>query len=113
MSVVSYIPGRPGETQAESGPLTLAELKHALRVDIDHDDAMLTRNLRAATLLANRQAPDAPADIRTESIIRCVSWLYDGREPDGNINSVWIRSGAKSLLNPWTVRRAGLIEADD
>ena len=105
------VPSRPADPVP---PLTLADLKLALRVDDDSTDAQLTRNLAAATALANRQAPAAPEAIRAEAIVRVVGWLFDGRETESvSLPGIWTRSGAKALLSPWQVRRAGIVKEAD
>ena len=93
----------------------LADVKLALRIDGDHADAQLTRNVAAATERANRQAPDAPTNTATEAVIRFAGWLYDGIGAHGDISEagIWRRCGAQGLLSPWTVRRAGAIEEPD
>ena len=95
----------------------LAAVRYALRIDDASTEAtaQLTRAVNAATALANRQAPDAPADVAHEAIIRAVGWLYDGAQLSQAELSLglWTRSGAKGLLAPWQVRRAGLVEAAD
>ena len=89
----------------------LADVRYALRVDATDasSTAALTRNVNALTAIANRQAPDAPQDVGAEAIIRAVGYLYDGLDVEGEYPSVWVRSGAKALLKPWTKRRAGAI----
>ena len=89
---------------------TLAAVKLALRVDEDESDSMLTRNIEAATALANRQAPDAPASVGHEAIIRACAWLHEGADTGESAPAgIWRRCGAEGLLSPWTVRRAGAI----
>ena len=88
---------------------TLAAVKLALRIDEDHSDAILSRNIAAALALARKQAPNAPESVGHEAIIRCVGWLYEGGGlaiPDAGL---WRRCGAQGLLRPWTKRRAGAI----
>ena len=90
----------------------LPDVKLSLRLDEDHSDSLLTRQIGAATALANRQAQDAPQDIAHEAIIRCVAYLYQGAIGSGEIPQagIWRRCGAQGLLSPWTIRRAGKIE---
>lgn len=102
---------------------SLDAVRAALRVDAlpeddpdrDADNAMLTRHVEAATALANRQAPTAPEAVGHEAIIRMVGWLYEGPSHTAGTDQVgaWRRSGAESLLAPWTVRRAGAIQASE
>lgn len=90
---------------------TLASVKTALRIDDDLTelDDHLSRQITAATALANRQAPDAPAEIGHEAIIRAVAWMHEGTYPGDTDAGLWRRCGAAGLLAPWTVRRAGAI----
>ena len=78
--------------------------------------------LAAVTELVNRYAPDAPEAIRDEATIRAAGWLAQApsgdqrREGTGDIDTAWspnmtgalAASGAKGLLAPWRVRRAGV-----
>ena len=113
---------RAAGTQSEplptpSAALSLDEVKHALRIDGSEDydtDVQIERAIAAATAMADRQAPGAPDAIKSEAIIRCVGWLFDGRQSDSvTLTGIWTRSGARSLLAPWTVRRGGLVQAAD
>ena len=93
---------------------TVEAVALALRIDEPELAALqpqLTRNIEAATSLANRQAPDAPEAVGHEAIIRFVGWLYEGPQAPGEVSEAgaWRRSGAASLLAPWTQRRAGVI----
>ena len=93
----------------------LAAVRFALRLDAQDAGTIgaLTRIVNALTALANRQAPGAPVDVAHEAIIRATGTLYDGTETEADYPSVWRRSGAAALLKPWTVRRAGIVEAAD
>ena len=93
-----------------AAPLSLADLKLALRVEGDEFDDMLTRNLAAANERIERTAPGTPTATKGEAAIRFVAFLFEG--PDSNEISqagAWRRCGAAGLLSPWTVRRAGTI----
>ena len=103
-------------------------LKQALQGAGDGlQDIDLQRLARAASDRIMRYAPGAPADTRDEALIRAVAWLsqsggigavssetigrktieYDLRAVPG-----WFRfSGSMSLLSPWRVRNAGMVEA--
>ena len=92
-------------------PPTLDQIKFALRLeDAPGIDDRLMEMAAAAVALANRQAPAAPADIAREAQLRFIGWLYEG--PSAGVGAdesgVWHRCGAKGLLAPWTLRRAGL-----
>ncbi len=76
-----------------------------------------------AAELVERYASLAPDPIKDESVLRIVSWLADAsrgktiKTANTEISSRRFRdelgalkySGAGSLLNPWKVRRAGVI----
>lgn len=87
----------------------LAAVKDALGVTNDDDNARIERNIRAATELANRQAPDAPADVGHEAIIRCAAYLFEYPSIEASDAGLWRKCGSQGLLAPWTVRRAGAI----
>ena len=93
---------------------SLASVATALRVETGTDVAMddlLQRYITAATSRANKQAPDAPQDVAHAAIISFTAWLFEGQTAtDGTSQAgVWHRCGAKGMLSPWTVRRAGVI----
>lgn len=109
MPVARFQRGLP-TAPAPAAPLSLADLKLALRIDGDEFDSALTRNLAAATELANRQAPDAPQSLKNEAVIRAVSWFHEGPGADEVSQAgIWRRCGAESLLSDWTPRRGGII----
>ena len=103
-------------------------LKQALQgVDGGMEDTDLHRLARTVSARIQKYAPDAPADVKDEALVRAVAWLtqsfgigavqsetagrktlqYDLRAAPG-----WFRhSQAMSLLSPWRVRNAGLVEA--
>ena len=99
--------------------LAAAELAEAVGVD----SATATRLLAVATELVNRFAPDAPAEISNEAVIRCAGWLAEQpnaaitSETEGDIRTSYAptmtsalrHSGGMALLSPWKVRRAGAI----
>ena len=111
MPVSRFIRGGEPAPAAPAAPLSLADLKLALRIDEDDFDDMLTRNLEAATERANRQAPDAPQATKNEAILRFVGWLFEAPQADGASSEAggWRRSGAEGMLAPWTIRRGGVI----
>lgn len=76
----------------------------------DTDNVTLARQIDAATALANRQAPDAPEAVGQEAIIRAVGYLFDTNPAERDVSpAIWQKCGAKGLLAPWTIRRAGLV----
>ncbi|MDE0378662.1 MAG: head-tail connector protein [Rhodospirillales bacterium] len=91
----------------------LATIKTALRVDENDDDDRLTQIAAAAAERANRQAPDAPEHIAREAMLRYIGWLYEGPSHDAgfDVSGAWRKCGAKGMLSPWTVRRAGILKA--
>ena len=76
-----------------------------------------------AAALVERHAPDAPASIKREAVIRCAGWLAEApaggerSESTGDVRTSFSpgmtgalrHSGAMGLLSPWKVRRAGAI----
>ena len=106
--------GAAPSSAAPAGPLVapdLATIRAALRVDESAEDARLTAIASAAAALANRQAPDAPAAVATEGMLRFIAYLYEGPMMDEyQPAAIWRRCGAAGMLSPWTVRRAGVIE---
>jgi len=89
------------------------------------DEAQLVERLRllgaAAAALVEAYAADAPESIKDTATIRCAGWLAQApaggqrREDTGDVGTVYspamtgalAASGAKALLSPWRVRRAG------
>ena len=92
--------------------VTLANLRAALRVDQDTEtDEVLTRLLAVAQATVERHAPDAPTAVKDEAETRIAGYLYDMPEsPSGDrFAAAFINSGAKGLLSPYKVRRAGAV----
>ena len=89
----------------------------------EDDDDTLARLGATAAALVEQYAPDAPAAIKCEAVIRCAGWLreapaYGARsESEGDIRTGYTpsatgalrASGAMGLLSPWKVRRAGVV----
>ena len=101
--------------------LTIEEVRTALVLDeanlggdeaqIRKQEAMLFNILTVAQKLADKQAPNAPQEVADEAMLRFIGYLYEiGSNPNIDHASIWARCGAKGLLNPWTVRNAGVIE---
>ena len=96
----------------------------SLAAALGEDDDDVTARLGAtAAALVERFAPDAPAPIKCEAVIRCAGWLRDApsygarMESEGEISTSFTpsmtgalrASGAMALLSPWKVRRAGVV----
>ena len=92
----------------------LDTIKLALRIDSDltEDDERLAEIAAAAAERANRQAPGAPENIAREAMLRYIGWLYEGPAHDAgfDVSGAWHKCGAKGMLAPWTVRRAGIVK---
>ena len=77
--------------------------------------------LAAVTALVEKYAPDGPEAVKDEATIRCAGWLAQSpaaavrSETEGDVSTAFApsmtgamqASGAKGLLSPWRVRRAG------
>ena len=86
------------------------------------DDAACQLGMVAAALV-EREAPGAPVPIKTEACIRMIGYLSQSdfgavrSETIGPLSQDYVvmhgpafrRCGAKGLLSPWRVRRAGSI----
>ena len=90
---------------------SLATIKGALHIDVDDHDTRLTELAETAEALANAQAPDAPAAVAREAMLRFIAAGFEGSyaSSDDNTAGLWLRSSAKGLLSRWTPRRAGLV----
>ena len=110
----------PARTATAALAAAIRELGAALGED---NDNVTVRLGAAAAALVERYAPDAPAAIKCEAVIRCAGWLreapsYGARmESEGEISTTFSpsmtgalrHSGAMALLSPWKVRRAGVL----
>ena len=110
----------PARTAVASHAAAIAELGAAIGED---DDTVTARLGATASALVERYAPDAPAAIKCEAVIRSAGWLreapaYGARmESEGDISTTYTpsatgalrASGAMALLSPWKVRRAGVV----
>ena len=90
-------------------------------LSVDH--ATADRLLAVGSALVTRYAPDAPAAISNEAVIRVAGWLAEAptsgprTETIGDVTTAWSpnmtgalrASGAMGLLSPFKVRRAGAI----
>ena len=112
MAVARIIRGAVGASDDDTtADATLLEtVRLALRIDGTEADSLLVQNIAAAQALAERQAPLAPAAVKTEAIVRACGWLFDGAQTPGDQPAaIWRLSGAQALLSPWQTRRAGAI----
>ena len=92
--------------------LTLEQLQTAVRAgDSAEEREILTRLLAVGTAHVERHAPDAPAPVKEESVVRVAGYLFDMPNAGRGIGyaSALRNSGAASLLLPWRVHRAGSI----
>ena len=96
--------------------LTLAQLVAALRLGTSAaETAEATRLLAYVYQAIQREAPDAPAVISNEAAIRLAAYLYDqptSSAGDQVANALRF-SGAKGILLPYRVHRAGAVSDDD
>ena len=107
-----------------SSPAALANATAALGAALGEDDNDTTARLGAvASALVERFAPEAPAAIKCEAVIRCAGWLRESpsagvrSETMGEISTTFTpsmtgalrASGAMGSLSPWKIRRAGVI----
>ena len=97
--------------------LTAARIAAETGVDVTRAAELLA----VVTALVDGYAPDAPEAVRDEATIRAAGWLAQApaggqrREGTGDIDTSYSpamtgamqASGAKALLAPWRVRRAG------
>lgn len=96
----------------------------ALRQALSVHPAEANRILPVASKLVERYAPGAPEEIQNEAVIRLSGWLCEQpaasirEEETGDIRTSYAannanalkHSGAMSLLAPFRVYRAGVIE---
>ena len=95
--------------------LTVAQLAAALRVgDSPEETAEMTRLLGYGTEAVTRFAPDAPAVVLDEALIRLAGYIYDQPERSRSVQyaNALRNSGAGSILEPYRVHRAGIVGGD-
>lgn len=103
-------------------PATLADLTAEYVASVTGADMdRAGRVVPVAAELVNRYAPRAPGAVKVEAALRCCGWMLQApaagerREDTGDISTAWsptvtgamLASGARGLLAPWRVRRAG------
>ena len=92
----------------------LTQIRNALMIEADRDDLTprLSSLMDTAAELVNKRAPDAPASVAREALIRFVGYTFEiVADPADSHAGIFRRCGAASILAPWTVRRAGAIKA--
>ena len=72
-------------------------------------DRLITPAIEAGTALANRYAPDAPAAVGKQAILRFVAYAVVGYQTPTGANSIWRNCGAAALLAPWRRHNAGVV----
>ena len=94
-------------------PLSSRELLAAIPGLTDPEEA--GRLLKVICALIEREAPDAPAEIRREAAIRCAGWLRQTSVTLGQLDQLRAHatsavraSGARALLAPWVRRGAAV-----
>lgn len=131
-NAIAYLRSQMG-TQVD-GPVTPAG-ERGEKVDYP-DDARCAELLNIASAMVEREAPSAPTAIKNESVVRYAGYLQESvrtrrfgairraevsTTPGGyagsgssvlfeattNHAAMFMHSGAKGLLAPWKVRRAG------
>ena len=107
-------------------PAAILCIKQTINGGSELSDDRIAALGEAASALVERFAPDAPQAIRNEATIRAAGWMH-AREPRPvqaiSLDTVRIdfrerffapnalvNSGARSLLQPWRVRRALPVE---
>lgn len=112
----------PWPTSPAATAAAVACLKAAI-ADEGEADEMIVRVGSAAAARVEREAPGAPAAVKSEATIRLAGYLYSSdfgairKETIGpreveyvtNHANAWRNSGAAALLAPWKIRRAGVI----
>ena len=111
----------PAKTATASLAAAIAELGAALGED---DGIVVGRLGETSSSLVERFAPLAPGAVKTEAVIRTAGWLrsapaYGARsESEGEVSTSFTpsstgalrASGSMSLLSPWKIRRAGVVD---
>lgn len=90
--------------------LTVAELAAALRVgDSAEEIAEVTRLLAYSTEAVTKHAPDAPATVHNEAVVRLAGYLFDQPTAGRRDNFAFAlrSSGAARMLLPYVEHGAG------
>ena len=110
----------PWPTTTAALAAATATLKAAIRTD---DDALAQRLGPVAGAMVEREAPGAPQAVKDEAVIRFAGYLRAADWGDISKTTLGPKStdfvtnhapmfrncGAKGLLSPWKIRRAGVI----
>ena len=114
-------PRSSGPPSSSPGELDAAELAQAAKLDVE----VAERLLPVGKAMVARYAPDAPVEMKNESLIRFCAYLsqtthhgitkisvkdIDIEFSERSHAAAFQHSGAKALLSPWRVRRGGVIE---
>ena len=90
--------------------LSLDALRNALRLgDTDEETEEAARLLAYGTEAVTRHAPDAPAVVANEAVVRLAAYLFDqptASRRDSHANAIR-NSGAARMLLPYVIHRAG------
>ena len=137
MPLVRFIPAAQAQQEAAPGPAALspwptevaaksgaiARLREATGGRSKSDDATDALGM-AASEMVEREAPGAPQPVKDEAVIRLAGYWaqsdFGGIESETSVGdqavhyfkppaSAFRYSGAKGMLSPWKVRRAGAI----
>ena len=90
--------------------LTTAALAAAIRVgDSTEELAEVTRLLDYATEAVTKHAPDAPAAVHNEAVVRLAGYLFDQPQASRRDNHAFAlrSSGAARMLLPYTEHGVG------
>lgn len=117
----------PAFTETEATATAIGDLTTALGGSTNTGYYDLQRTARAVSARIQRYAPGAPQDVKDEALIRAVGWLLQSGKTgevvsegvgdksqsyDVRVAQGWFRhSSAMSMLSPWRVRNAGLVQA--
>ncbi len=96
--------------------VTIAQLAAALRLgdgSVEPGEpvlGILTRAKAVGEALVEKNAPDAPDDVKDEATVRVSSFLYDAppASTGDRYAHAWRSSGAAGLVAPWVSKRAGI-----
>ena len=90
--------------------LTAEQLATAIRIGgAAEETEQVQRLLSAASAAVEHHAPDAPAVIQNEAVIRLAGYFFDAPQAahGSGFADVLRNSGASALLLPYRVHRAG------
>lgn len=99
--------------------ITAAQVALAIRAATDPEEipeavsTVLSFLVPAASSIVLAWAPSAPDAVHDAALIRLTGWLYDADPADGRSGQAMQLSGAASLLAPFRVHRAGIIDTPD